>query len=64
MMTNVDSKASGPRIMHSVGETESGKIIRRILRKVAEGEPDSLGDIPTLANPSVVEAIISGAQTL
>jgi acetyl-CoA synthetase len=38
--------------------------MRRILRKVAEGEPDALGDISTLADPSVVEAIKEGAQTL
>ena len=45
-------------------KTRSGKVMRRILRKVAEGEPDSLGDISTLADPTVVEAIISGARTL
>ena len=45
-------------------KTRSGKVMRRILRKVAGGEPDSLGDISTLADPSVVEAIISGARTL
>ncbi len=43
-------------------KTRSGKVMRRILRKVAEGEPDSLGDISTLADPSVVEAIKSGAK--
>ena len=41
-------------------KTRSGKVMRRILRKVAEGEPDALGDISTLADPSVVEAIKSG----
>lgn len=45
-------------------KTRSGKVMRRILRKVAEGEPDALGDISTLADPSVVEAIKSGAQSL
>ena len=45
-------------------KTRSGKVMRRILRKVAEGEPDSLGDISTLADPTVVEEIISGARTL
>jgi acetyl-CoA synthetase len=45
-------------------KTRSGKVMRRILRKVAEGEPDALGDISTLADPRVVEAIIEGAQTL
>ena len=39
-------------------KTRSGKIMRRILRKIAENELDSLGDISTLADPSVVEALI------
>jgi acetyl-CoA synthetase len=41
-------------------KTRSGKIMRRILRKIAAGETDSLGDISTLADPSVVEEIIAG----
>ena len=44
-------------------KTRSGKVMRRILRKVAEGEPESLGDVSTLADPSVVEAIVAGART-
>ena len=40
-------------------KTRSGKVMRRILRKIAEGEPDSLGDISTLADPSVVATIVS-----
>jgi acetyl-CoA synthetase len=43
-------------------KTRSGKVMRRILRKVAEGEPDKLGDVSTLADPSVVDAIVSGAK--
>jgi acetyl-CoA synthetase len=43
-------------------KTRSGKVMRRILRKVAEGEPDSLGDISTLADSSVVAAIVSGSK--
>jgi len=39
-------------------KTRSGKIMRRILRKVAEGEVSNLGDISTLADPSVVEDLI------
>ncbi len=39
-------------------KTRSGKIMRRILRKVAENELDSLGDTSTLADPSVVEQLI------
>jgi acetyl-CoA synthetase len=43
-------------------KTRSGKIMRRILRKVAEGAPDQIGDTSTLLDPDVVEAIIQGAQ--
>jgi acetyl-CoA synthetase len=39
-------------------KTRSGKIMRRILRKIAVGEYDSLGDTSTLADPSVVESLI------
>ncbi len=42
-------------------KTRSGKIMRRILRKVAEGEPDKLGDTSTLLDPDVVEEIVKGA---
>ena len=42
-------------------KTRSGKIMRRILRKVAEGEFGSLGDTSTLLDPSVVDSIIEGA---
>ncbi|MDH4384608.1 MAG: acetate--CoA ligase [Caulobacter sp.] len=39
-------------------KTRSGKIMRRILRKVAEGDVSNLGDITTLADPSVVEDLV------
>jgi acetyl-CoA synthetase len=42
-------------------KTRSGKIMRRILRKVAEGDTSNLGDITTLLDPAVVEEIKSGA---
>jgi len=42
-------------------KTRSGKIMRRILRKIAEGEPDKLGDISTLLDPEVVKDIVKGA---
>jgi acetyl-CoA synthetase len=42
-------------------KTRSGKIMRRILRKIAEGDTSSLGDISTLADPSVVEDLIRNA---
>jgi acetyl-CoA synthetase len=44
-------------------KTRSGKIMRRILRKIAEGETKSLGDISTLADPSVVEDLVRNAKT-
>ncbi len=39
-------------------KTRSGKIMRRILRKIAEGESEDLGDLSTLADPGVVDAIL------
>jgi len=42
----------------SLPKTRSGKIMRRILRKIAANEPDNLGDTTTLADPSVVESLI------
>ncbi|NBR83439.1 MAG: acetate--CoA ligase [Flavobacteriia bacterium] len=42
-------------------KTRSGKIMRRILRKIAEGEASSLGDTSTLLDPGVVEIIKAGA---
>ena len=43
-------------------KTRSGKIMRRILRKIAEGETNALGDTSTLADPSVVDALVAGRQ--
>ena len=43
-------------------KTRSGKIMRRILRKIAANEPDNLGDTTTLADPSVVESLIQNRQ--
>src|SRR4051812_31555247 len=40
-------------------KTRSGKIMRRILRKIAANETDSLGDTSTLADPAVVEELVS-----
>ena len=39
-------------------KTRSGKIMRRILRKIAEDAPDQLGDTSTLADPEVVDALV------
>ncbi len=44
-------------------KTRSGKIMRRILRKIAEGDVASLGDTSTLADPSVVEDLVSNRQS-
>ncbi len=44
-------------IVTGLPKTRSGKIMRRILRKIAEGEPDKVGDVTTLLNPEVVEEI-------
>ncbi|WP_020530203.1 acetate--CoA ligase [Flexithrix dorotheae] len=63
------SKIIGPiakpekiQIVPGLPKTRSGKIMRRILRKVAEGDTSSLGDTSTLLNPEVVDEIIKGAQ--
>jgi acetyl-CoA synthetase len=45
-------------------KTRSGKIMRRILRKIAEGETSNLGDTSTLLDPAVVEEIVEGAAKL
>jgi len=41
-------------------KTRSGKIMRRILRKIAEGELQNLGDTTTLLDPLIVDSIIKG----
>jgi acetyl-CoA synthetase len=43
-------------------KTRSGKIMRRILRKIAEDEPGNLGDISTLADPAVVDDLVNNRQ--
>ncbi|MDA0303265.1 MAG: acetate--CoA ligase [Bacteroidetes bacterium] len=45
-------------------KTRSGKIMRRILRKVAEGEHESFGDISTLLDPGCVDLLVRGAKQL
>ena len=42
-------------------KTRSGKIMRRILRKIAEGDIENMGDTSTLADPSVVDSLVDGA---
>ncbi|MEG3755889.1 acetate--CoA ligase [Psychromonas arctica] len=56
-----------PDILHwaeGLPKTRSGKIMRRILRKIATGESDQLGDTSTLADPSVVEQLIKENQEI
>jgi len=52
------------QVVSGLPKTRSGKIMRRILRKIAEGDVSNLGDTSTLLDPSVVEAIKAGAPTL
>jgi acetyl-CoA synthetase len=63
------SKMIGPiakpdkiQIVPGLPKTRSGKIMRRILRKIAEGSLDSMGDTSTLLDPEVVEKIIEGRK--
>ncbi|KAI9892071.1 MAG: acetyl-CoA synthetase [Vezdaea aestivalis] len=49
-------------VVPDLPKTRSGKIMRRILRKILSGEEDSLGDISTLSDPSVVDKIIEVAK--
>ena len=43
-------------------KTRSGKIMRRILRKIAEGDTTNLGDTSTLADPAVVNDLVEHAK--
>jgi acetyl-CoA synthetase len=45
-------------------KTRSGKIMRRILRKIAEGDTGALGDTSTLTNPEIIEQLVAGRKTL
>ncbi|HXI88198.1 MAG TPA: acetate--CoA ligase [Parvularculaceae bacterium] len=54
-----------PDLMHftdALPKTRSGKIMRRILRKIAENDFGSLGDVSTLADPSIVDLLIEGRK--
>ena len=60
-VSNEISPIAKPDLIHwapGLPKTRSGKIMRRILRKIAEGEFESLGDTSTLADPGVVEDLI------
>jgi acetyl-CoA synthetase len=62
---HIGALASPERIQFtpSLPKTRSGKIMRRILRKIAEGQSDGFGDISTLADPGVVDALVKGRDT-
>lgn len=67
-ITDTVTKFMGPiakpdkiQIVNGLPKTRSGKIMRRILRKIAENDLDNLGDTSTLLDPSVVEEIKAGA---
>ena len=49
------------QLVSGLPKTRSGKIMRRILRKIASGDTSNLGDISTLLNPEVVEEVKQGA---
>ena len=62
------SKTIGPiakpekiQIVPGLPKTRSGKIMRRILRKIASGEKENFGDISTLLNPEVVDQILKNS---
>ena len=50
------------RFVKALPKTRSGKIMRRILRKIAEEKKDELGDTSTLADPSVIEHLLENAD--
>ena len=54
------ARVDAVQLVPGLPKTRSGKVMRRILRKVAEGAADQLGDVSTLADPSVVDAIVAG----
>ena len=62
--SEIGPHASPDKIQYAEGlpKTRSGKIMRRILRKIAEGEVDKLGDISTLADPSIVDNLVDNRQ--
>jgi acetyl-CoA synthetase len=50
-------------IVTDLPKTRSGKIVRRILRKIVNQEADSLGDVSTLADPSVIPTLVENVQS-
>lgn len=65
MVRNIIGPIAKPdkiQIVSGLPKTRSGKIMRRILRKIAEGDTSNLGDTSTLLDPEVVEVIKAGAK--
>ena len=60
-MISAIAKPDKIQFVSGLPKTRSGKIMRRILRKIAEGEMENLGDTSTLLDPAVVESIKDGA---
>lgn len=52
------------QVVEGLPKTRSGKIMRRILRKIVENEIESIGDTSTLLNPEIVEKLIAGKKEL
>jgi acetyl-CoA synthetase len=52
------------RIVTGLPKTRSGKILRRMLRKIASGETEDLGDTSTLAEPTVLEELLTQQKQL
>jgi acetyl-CoA synthetase len=70
-ISSIVAKIIGPiakpdkiQIVKGLPKTRSGKIMRRILRKIAEGDVSNLGDTTTLLDPNVVQEIILGSQEI
>jgi len=51
-------------VVKGLPKTRSGKIMRRILRKIAEGQTEDFGDTTTLLDPNIVQEIVEGAQKM
>jgi acetyl-CoA synthetase len=60
----VVAKVDQFQVATGLPKTRSGKVMRRILRKIAEDVFTNLGDVSTLADPSVVDALIAGRKSL
>jgi acetyl-CoA synthetase len=51
-------------VVPGLPKTRSGKILRRVLKKIAKGDTDELGDLSTLADPILVDVIVRGAVSV